>query len=67
MTNTKETAKKTKPSHIAYQVKESGEKSFWVRVGCAWAHADGAGFSLYLDAVPLDGRIQLRVATEKKD
>ena len=56
------------PSHVAYQVRDrEGKKSFWTRIGSAWAHADGMGFNIQLEVVPLDGRITLRVATEKKD
>jgi hypothetical protein len=34
------------PSHVAYHVRDRGEgqKSFWTRIGSAWAHADGKGF-----------------------
>jgi hypothetical protein len=57
-----------KPSHIAYQVKDrEGKKSFWTRIGSAWAHADAKGFNIQLEVVPLDGRIVLRVESEKKD
>ena len=31
------------------------------------AHADGEGFNTQLELTPLDGRICLRVASEKKD
>jgi hypothetical protein len=57
------------PSHVAYQVRErKGQKGFWTRIGSAWAHADGKGFNILLDGlVPLDGRITLRVASEKKE
>lgn len=56
------------PSHIAYQVRErNGGKGFWTRIGSAWAHADGNGFNLQLECLPLDGRITLRVASDKKD
>jgi hypothetical protein len=56
------------PSHVAYQVRDrQGGKGFWTRIGAAWAHADGQGFNIQLDTVPLDGRITLRVATDKKD
>ncbi|MCC7390171.1 MAG: hypothetical protein IT431_15540 [Phycisphaerales bacterium] len=56
------------PSHTAYQVRDrEGKKGFWTRIGSAWPHADGNGFNIQIDAVPLDGRIVLRVATEKKD
>jgi hypothetical protein len=67
-TNTTTTAAAKTPSHVAYQVRDrEGRKSFWTRIGSAWAHADGAGFNIQIEAVPLDGRITLRVATEKKE
>lgn len=56
------------PTHVAYQVRDrEGKKSFWTRIGSAWAHADGGGFNIQLECIPLDGRITLRVASEKKD
>jgi hypothetical protein len=56
------------PSHIAYQVRDrEGKKAIWTRIGSAWAHADGNGFNIQVEAVPLDGRMSLRVATDKKD
>ncbi|RUL89445.1 hypothetical protein [Tautonia sociabilis] len=56
------------PSHVAYQVRDrEGQKSFWTRIGSVWPHSDGKGFNVQLEAVPLDGRITLRVASEKKD
>jgi hypothetical protein len=30
-----------------------------------WAHADGNGFNIQLETVPLDGCIALRVTSEK--
>lgn len=54
---TAETATNRKPSHNAYQVRETGNgKSFWNRVGVAWNNKNG-GFTVQLDSVPLDGRI----------
>jgi hypothetical protein len=57
------------PSHIAYQVRDrEGRKAFWTRIGGAWAHQDGQGFNVQLEGlVPLDGRIVLRIASEKKE
>lgn len=56
------------PSHVAYKVRDvEGQKGFWTRIGSAWAHTAGNGFNIQLDAVPLDGRIVLRVASEKKE
>ena len=69
MTDSKnnETAASKAPSHIAYHVRDrEGKKGIWTRIGSAWAHGDGKGFSLQVDVVPLDGRISLRVATEQK-
>ena len=67
-TSNNETSAPKTPSHIAYQVRDrEGKKSFWTRIGSAWAHQDGKGFNIQLEVVPLDGRITLRVASEKKD
>ncbi|HEY4309171.1 MAG TPA: hypothetical protein VGN12_06935 [Pirellulales bacterium] len=68
-TNTNQKSGKA-PSHIAYHVREveGREKAFWTRIGSAWAHADGKGFNVQLEGlIPLDGRLTLRVASEKKD
>ena len=65
-TKTKSTGKS--PSYIAYQVRDrEGQKGFWTRIGAAFAHADGKGFTIQVDAVPLDGRISLRVPSDKKE
>lgn len=66
-THNDKTGSKT-PSHVAYQVRDrGGRKAYWTRIGSAWAHADGSGFNVQLECVPLDGRIVLRVASEKKE
>jgi hypothetical protein len=66
--NNKTESTSKSPSHIAYQVRDrEGQRGFWTRIGSAWPHADGKGFNIQLEVVPLDGRITLRVATEKKD
>jgi len=54
------------PTHIAYQVREHSQQSYWTRIGAAWAHRDGKGFSLQVDGIPLDGRITLREASERQ-
>lgn len=48
------------PDFLAWHVTDKGEKSFWNKVGAAWAHKDGKGFSLQLEVVPINGRIVLR-------
>ena len=54
------------PSHFAYHVRDNkGGDAFWTRIGSAWQHADGRGFNIQIETAPLDGRISLRVPTEK--
>jgi len=68
MTDSTETQTTTSntPSHYAYTVrKREGDKGFWTRIGSAWTHNDGNGFNLQLETVPLDGRVTLRIASEK--
>ena len=66
-TNTTTSTSSKTPSHVAYQVRDrDGKKGFWTRIGSAWAHSDGSGLNIQLECVPLDGRITLRVASEKE-
>ena len=57
-----------KPSHHAYTIREGDKRSgdFWTRIGAAFGHNDGKGFSLILEAMPFDGKITLRVAETKE-
>ena len=67
-TNTTQQTSPKAPSHVVYHVREvENRKAFWTRIGSAWAHKDGSGFNVQLECVPLDGRITLRVASEKKE
>ena len=66
-TNNQTAASKT-PSHIVYHVRDrAGSEGFWTRIGAAWAHTDGKGFNVQIETMPLDGRITLRAAAEKKE
>ena len=50
------------PKMIVWHVSERGEKAFWTRIGAAWDHKDGEGYTLHLNLVPANGgRIVLRV------
>ena len=62
----KTTAKK--PAFIAYHVRNRDDQAdgFWTRVGVAFPNADGKGFNILLDVIPLDGRITLREPSEPK-
>jgi len=50
-----------KPAFLAYAVKDRGrnQKAIWTKIGAAWPHVDGKGYSIELEAVPLDGRLVL--------
>lgn len=53
------------PSHIAYIVNRGGEKSHWKRVGVAFSHKDKKGYNIVLECLPIDGKITLRLPSEK--
>jgi hypothetical protein len=64
---TESTASKL-PSHIVYHVRDrEGQKAIFTRIGAAWPHKDGNGFNIQIETIPLDGRITLRVASDKKE
>lgn len=48
------------PEFLAWHVTQKGDKSFWNKVGAAWAHRDEKGFMLQLDSFPVGGCIVLR-------
>lgn len=59
-------SQKNRPSFEAFHVKDGGDdKSYFNRVGVAFAHRDGEGHTIQLDAVPVDGRIVLRTPKER--
>lgn len=62
------------PDYIAYHVRDGERgKSYWTRLGAAFAHKDGEGINIQLDVLPVggfDGRLVLRVPrtdADKKD
>jgi hypothetical protein len=52
------------PDYLAWHVTSKGEKSFWNKVGAAWSHKDGKGYTLQLETCPINGRIVLRAPLE---
>lgn len=56
------TSSSKKPSHLVYTVKEGKQDGadFWTKIGVAFAHNDGKGFSVMLEAMPFDGKITIR-------
>jgi hypothetical protein len=59
----------SKPTHAAFVTREyekNGQKeTAWTRVGVAWPHADGKGFNIVLEALPVDGKLSLRLDEPK--
>jgi hypothetical protein len=49
------------PVLIAYMAKRSrkSKRTYWQRIGVAYPHEVGAGLTVVLEAMPLDGRIIL--------
>lgn len=56
-------ANNSQPAYRAYTIVKRGEgkDDFWLPVGAAFAHEDGEGFNVILQALPIDGRVVLRV------
>jgi len=53
------------PTHRVYSVsRREGQDDFWLNLGLAFAHKDGKGFNLMLQAFPLDGKLVCREITE---
>ena len=55
-----------KPTHRLYNVNGDGDGAIWTPIGAAWPNRDGRGFNLSYDAVPLTGRIVLRLITQRE-
>jgi hypothetical protein len=57
--------------YTAYTVRDferNGEAgSDWMRIGVAFPHDDGKGFNLSLHAVPVDGKVVLRLHETKDE
>ena len=52
----------TIPTPTCYSVRPRGEdkRPYWARLGSAWVNKDGS-FNIQLDALPLDGKLVLRL------
>jgi hypothetical protein len=52
----------TQPAYRAYTVvKREGADDFWLAIGAAFMHQDGDGYNIVLQALPIDGKIVLRL------
>ncbi|MBY2985672.1 hypothetical protein [Rhizobium leguminosarum] len=59
------TAESKRPSHEVFHIEGEGKKAFWTKIGGAWSHDDGDGFTISLSCLPLNGRLVVR--KPKKD
>lgn len=64
MSNTNETKR---PTHAIYVVQGEGENARWVRIGAAWQNKDKKGANLVFDALPVSGRVVMRIVDDKND
>jgi hypothetical protein len=56
------------PTHRAFVVvKREGGDDFWINVGAAFPHADGKGYNVIVQALPIDGKIVLRIPQEEPE
>ena len=56
------------PAYRAYTVvKREGKDDFWLNLGVAFAHEDGEGFNILLQALPIDAKLVLRTYKEKPE
>lgn len=46
-------------------IKDGAEKVNWIRIGVAFENKDGKGFNVQLAALPLNGKLVLRVHEPK--
>jgi len=50
------------PAYRAFTVvKREGQDDFWLAIGAAFMHQDGDGYNIVLQALPIDGKIVLRL------
>lgn len=56
------------PYMLGYAVRNSkdGKSSYWSKIAAAWAHKDGEGFEVQMDALPIDGRLVLRTVSDDR-
>jgi hypothetical protein len=60
-----EKSESRQPTHRAYSViRREGQDDFWLNIGLVFAHKDGKGLNIMLQAFPLDGKIVCREITD---
>jgi len=54
-----------KPTHCLYNVTGDGDNASWTQIGAAWQHGDKNGFNIVCNAMPIGGRMVMRLITDK--
>lgn len=55
-----------KPTYRAFSVVDiEGDKSRWIDIGAAFVHEDGKGYNIVLHAIPVNGKLVLRLNEPK--
>jgi len=62
-----DTNSNNRPTHRLYTVSGESDNARWTDIGAAFATRDGKGFTLCLNALPLNGRVVMRVADSKDE
>ncbi len=55
----------SRPSHRLFNVTGDGDNARWTDIGVAWGTKDGKGFTLVLNAIPVNGRVVMRINEDK--
>lgn len=60
---------KQMPTHELFAVQKGNDgKAYWTKIGAAWPHEDGKGFSLKMDFYPAAGQsLRLRAADARAE
>ncbi|HEY4485889.1 MAG TPA: hypothetical protein VI702_06195 [Nitrospiria bacterium] len=57
--------KTARPMRQVFTITERNGKSYWVRIGASFRNQDGSD-TVLLDALPISGRMQIRLAAAKE-
>lgn len=60
-----DTTTKSRPSHRLFNVTGDGENARCTDIGVAWSTKDGKGFTLALNAIPVNGGIVMREGVDR--
>lgn len=56
------------PTYQAYTVvKREGQDDYWLNIGAAFRHQDGDGFNVVLQALPVNGKVVLRLPKSQSE